>query len=204
MNWLAHIFISENPIDYQLGNLLADPLKGKVWKGCSEKFAQGINMHACIDSFTDRHPCVIRSKSRLGAHGYLRGAVVDIAYDYLLLKNWDRFAKQNSDDFIDDFHAKASIAIDDYPEQASCFVRRLVQHQVLSSYESLSGVKTALQRLDKRLSDRVLVKESCHGYFTRLSAAIDKMDNDFLLFFPDLLNYFKSISDFTNKGSWIK
>ena len=30
MNWLAHIFLSENKIDFQLGNFLADQLKGRL------------------------------------------------------------------------------------------------------------------------------------------------------------------------------
>lgn len=30
MNWLAHVLLSENHIEYQLGNLLTDPLKGKA------------------------------------------------------------------------------------------------------------------------------------------------------------------------------
>ena len=32
MNWLAHVFLSENNIEHQLGNLLADPLKGRAWE----------------------------------------------------------------------------------------------------------------------------------------------------------------------------
>ncbi len=37
MNWLAHIFLSENHIEHQLGNLLTDPLKGKAWEGASDR-----------------------------------------------------------------------------------------------------------------------------------------------------------------------
>ena len=55
MNWLAHIFLSENHIEHQLGNLLTDPLKGKVWEGAGERIRRGIMMHMHIDTFTDAH-----------------------------------------------------------------------------------------------------------------------------------------------------
>lgn len=66
MNWLAHIFISIDSIDYQLGNLLADPLKGKPWPGASEATRSGFAMHRIIDRYTDTNTDVIKSKSRLG------------------------------------------------------------------------------------------------------------------------------------------
>ncbi len=31
MNYLAHTLLSKSNIEFQLGNLLADPLKGKRW-----------------------------------------------------------------------------------------------------------------------------------------------------------------------------
>jgi len=41
MNWLAHVFLSENHIEHQLGNLLTDPLKGKAWEGASTRIYAG-------------------------------------------------------------------------------------------------------------------------------------------------------------------
>ena len=93
MNWLAHIFISKNSIDYQLGNLLADPLKGKSWEGASHQLEDGIKMHRNIDSFTDSNEFVSKSKSRLGSKGHLKGVIVDIVYDYFLLRNWNQYSK---------------------------------------------------------------------------------------------------------------
>jgi len=63
MNWLAHVLLSENHIEHQLGNLLTDPLKGKAWDGASERVLYGIQMHMRIDS---------KSKARLIlSHFYL-------------------------------------------------------------------------------------------------------------------------------------
>ena len=52
MNWLAHVFLSEDHIEHQLGNLLTDPLKAKPWEGASDKVRHGIETHKRIDAFT--------------------------------------------------------------------------------------------------------------------------------------------------------
>ena len=134
MNWLAHIFISENSIDYQLGNLLADPFKGKSWEGASRQLQDGFGMHARIDSFTDSNALVLQSKSRLGSRGYLKGVIIDITYDYCLIKNWDRYSKVDLDRFINTFYQDANAAIVEYPDNARAFVQRLIDYRVLTSY----------------------------------------------------------------------
>ena len=100
MNWLAHIFLSEKEIDFQLGNLLADPLKGKSWPEANKATQAGIRLHKKIDAYTDSHACVSRSKSRLGKKGYLKPVVIDIVYDHLLHKHWDNYAEESLHDFI--------------------------------------------------------------------------------------------------------
>ncbi|MEO0796184.1 MAG: hypothetical protein AAFX93_13525 [Verrucomicrobiota bacterium] len=87
MNWLAHIFLSPPNIENQLGNLLADLLKGRTWDDMSEGMRAGIQLHQAIDSFTDSHPCWKNSVRSLGDVGHLRGVVVDLAYDHMLSRN---------------------------------------------------------------------------------------------------------------------
>ena len=129
MNWLAHVFLSEKNIDYQLGNLLADPLKAMTWPDASQAVVDGIKMHTRIDSFTDSHASVSRSKARLGQKGYLK-----------------------------------PVAIQSYPEEARRFVQRVIQSKVLTSYHSNVGIAQALGRIDNRLSERVLKKETASQY----------------------------------------
>lgn len=202
MNWLAHIFISECHIDYQLGNLLADRLKGKAWENASLQFLQGMKMHANIDTFTDSHVYVNRSKSKLGDSGRLRGVVIDIAYDHLLLKNWNLYCKQTLEQFIADFYSNAKKAIEHYPEETRLFVLRLIGAECLTSYDSFNGLRTAFQRFDKRLSSRVLAKESTLDYLPVLEKAIGPIEQDFFQFFPDLIRYFRTCSG--ADSDWIK
>ena len=204
MNWLAHLFISEKSIDFQLGNLLADPLKGKSWEGASRQLEDGLKMHSCIDSFTDSNEYVSRSKSRLRSKGHLKGVIIDIAYDYLLTKNWNDYSKISLECFIHTFYTNARVAIKKYPDEAGHFVQRLIDYRVLTSYGSFRGLETAFRRVDNRLSGRILAKESAVEYLPVLRREIIGIEKDFSCFFPQLVKYFRSKVESPLEDHWLK
>lgn len=204
MNWLAHIFISNNSIDFQLGNLLADPLKGRCWEGASRQLQDGFKMHCSIDSFTDSHELVLKSKSRLGSKGYLKAVIIDVAYDYFLLKNWNYYSKVSLESFINTFYLNANAAIEKYPDHARAFVKRVIDSKLLTSYGSLSGLGMAFQRIDNRLSERILAKESAIEYLPVLQREMTGLEQDFSQFFPQLVEHFKSNTTCALKGHWLK
>ncbi len=203
MNWLAHTFLSKDSIDYQLGNILADPFKGKVWPGASHNFALGIEMHKCIDAFTDSHPVVLRSKSRLGKKGYLKGVIVDITYDYMLVKYWEQYSSVDFNDYLDKFYSRAKEAVLVYPKKEAAFVMRLIESDYLRNYDSLNGLAEAFGRIDNRLSDKVLKKESANKYLPLVEAQMSHIAGDFHSFFPDLINYVMSKSNERVLNNWI-
>lgn len=126
MNWLAHVLLSENHIEHQLGNLLTDPLKGKAWEGASSYVHRGIEMHIHIDTFTDTHPIVSQSKTLLTRRGHLKGVVLDILYDHFLSLHWDKYCTVPREIFLERFRAKALVAIGNYPEDAQRVISRVV------------------------------------------------------------------------------
>ena len=204
MNWLAHLFISEKSIDFQLGNLLADPLKGKSWEGASRQLEAGLKMHSCIDSFTDSNVYVSKSKSRLRSKGYLKSVIIDIAYDYLLIKNWNDYSKISLECFIHTFYTNAGVAIEEYPDDARHFVQRLIDYRVLNGYGSFRGLETAFRRVDNRLSGRILAKESAVEYLPVLKREITGIEKDFSCFFPQLVEYFRSKVESPLEDHWLK
>lgn len=72
MNWLAHVFLSELDVDFQMGNFLADPLKGKVWENATLQIKKGMDTHKIIDSYTDSHEITSLSKRRLRERGFIK------------------------------------------------------------------------------------------------------------------------------------
>lgn len=204
MNYLAHIVLSKKNIEYQLGNLLADPLKGKPWPGCSSSHRDGIQMHGWIDSFTDTNQHVSRAKTRLGTKGYLKGVVVDIIFDHLLTKHWGQFINTELNEFISTFNNNSLKTIDTLPESASDFIKRVISHNILSSYVNFSGVIFALNRLDHRLSPRILAKETASSYLPAMTANLESIEEDFLLFFPEVANFFINKSGSSEQERWLK
>ena len=187
MNWLAHVFLSENHIEHQLGNLLTDPLKGKAWDGASERIHRGIMMHKRIDTFTDTHTLVSQSKACLTPRGHLKGVVLDILYDHFLSLHWDRFCTIPREIFLEDFRSKALVAIGNYPDKAQDVITRVVGNRQLSSYEHMDGVVAAFGRIDRRLSDRALSKDNTTRYIPLIAKERELLEENFLLFFPELM-----------------
>ncbi len=204
MNWLAHIFLSENNVEYQHGNLLADFLKGRSWESASDAFKSGIKAHQAIDHFTDSHPLVSRSQSRLGERGYLKGVVIDIVYDHLLVRNWLEFSSITHAEFIHRFNTESEEIYSSYPENARAFLSRLIASGHLMDYSSFSGVEKALLRIDDRLSQRVLRHESASEYLPMASVKLKQIEEDFLAFMPELIGHFKSLSGVTSDSHWLK
>ena len=193
MNWLAHTFLSKEHIEYQLGNILADPMKCKEWSGISYRIKEGMHIHKLIDSFTDSHDIVKHSKSIIPINGYFKGVVLDVVYDYFLSIHWDKFASISKEQFLDRFHNQALEYINNnpLPRKADNVIRKVVLNRQLSSYSSLYGVQSAFKRIDTRLSPRALQKDNTTNYLPHIIEHKDSLEDDFLEFFPQLQSYIK-------------
>jgi len=204
MNWLAHVFLSQQNIEHQLGNILTDPLKARAWEGASEAFLRGIANHKRIDAFTDAHPIVSRSKKSLTQRGPLKGVVLDILYDHFLTLHWERFSTIDREDFLETFHTQAIQAITTYPHKAQEVIQQVIKNKQLLSYTSMDGVIAAFGRIDLRLSDRARSKDTCTRYTPLIEAQWEGLEADFLLFFPELMAMVEASCERQHFGHWRK
>ncbi len=149
-------------------------------------------MHKTIDAFTDANAIVSKSKARLGKKGYLKGVIIDVAYDHLLAKNWNHYSKINLDAFMGCFYENAIQEVKDYPEGPRRFVTGITEARVLSRYTTLANLEFVFQRMDKRLSSRILAKERATDYWPRLQTEMDALQEDFAIYFPQLIAHFKT------------
>lgn len=187
MNWLAHVFLSEPNVEFRLGNLLADVVKGEQRSGMNADFLRGVQRHQAIDSFTDSHPVVRRSRARIGtAQRRYSGIIVDVFYDYFLASHWDEYSSVALEAFIAGFYADIQACPIALPEQARLVVDRMITHDLLGSYRGVAGVERSLRRLSVRLSAR------WHREFALEQGVADLLDQhdafaaDFAEFFPAL------------------
>lgn len=201
MNWLAHVFLSEHNIDFQVGNFISDPLKGKAWENASEDIKKGMEVHKIIDSYTDSHTIFKQSKKRLKDKGLLKAVIVDFTYDYLLAKNWDKFCNIKLNEFMSDFYKNAEKRKIDYPSRPKEIVSNMVSRDLLN-YQDLNHLKQAFIRLDGRVSERLSKRDSAISYYEIIQDKMPQLEKDFLEFFPDLIQKVKENTDINKLSHW--
>jgi len=187
MNWLAHVLLSEEKIDFQIGNFMADPYKAKPWENASEDLKNGMTIHKQIDSFTDRHEIFKKSKSRLKEKGILKSIIIDLTYDYLLTKNWDKFCNIPLNQFKNDFYEEALQRGNHLPTRANTIIQNLVQKDLLN-FEGYEHLELSFKRLDRRLSEKLAKRDNAISYLEIVKENIKDLEKDFLYFFPLLIN----------------
>ena len=187
MNWLAHVFLSEKNLEFQLGNLLADIVKGAQRTGMSEQFLRGVQRHQAIDSFTDSHPVVRRSRARVGpGQRRFSGILVDVFYDYFLATHWDEYSPQPLQTFTCGFYTDIAVHPIELPAEARMVLDRIVTHDLLGSYQRVAGVERSLRRLSMHLASRWQREFALEQGVADLLADHDGFARDFAEFFPAL------------------
>lgn len=188
MNWLAHVFLSPPAeVDFQLGNLLADLVRGDERSGMGARFLRGTQCHKAIDRYTDAHPVVRRSRARIGSE-YRRfsGVLVDIFYDYVLASRWSVYAEVPLDRFTADFYAAVQRRRMPLPEQAQLTLGHILRDDLLGSYRHIDGVEQALARLGGYLSRRWRREFALERGAAILREQERAFAADFTEFFPQL------------------
>lgn len=190
MNWLAHVFLSEPNVEFQLGNLLADIVRRDQRTGLPAGFIQGALRHHSIDVFTDAHPIVKRSRARISpTYRRFSGVLMDVFYDYLLAMRWSAYSSITLDEFTTRFYSEATAADIAMPDHAKLVLQRIVEHDLLGQYQSVEGVRQSLRRLSMRLNARWHREFKLEASVSELIEHEDALAEDFAEFFPQLRRY---------------
>ena len=155
MNFLLHFLLARDDDDLRLGSLLGDVVKGRVERydhpGTTPRLRTGIQLHRAIDSFSDQHPAVRRSKQRLApTYGRLSGVIVDVFYDHLLARSWPAHHAQSLPDFTQDVYRTLRANLDRMPAAAHPLVHAMSRHDWLLSYAHIRGIDRALRGMAAR------------------------------------------------------
>lgn len=188
MNWLAHLYLSEPDTEFRLGNLLADQVRGADRDKVSAAFKRGMACHQAIDAFAESHPVVKRSRQRIGpTQRRFSGILVDVFYDHFLARDWAQFSEVPLESFTHTAYRDFTPLASTLPEEARITLERIIEHDWLTSYRDISGIRDVLERLSHRLSDRLKRPMSLHSAVKDLRAHYREFENDFRLFFPEVM-----------------
>ena len=151
MNFLAHIFLSNNDNQITIGNFIADGIRGKHYKKYPIDIQKGILLHRQIDTFTDAHPTVRKSTKRLHEnYSHYSGVIVDILYDHFLAKNWTQYSNIPLPDYIESFYDLLEDNFETLPVRIQKMMPYMIADNWLLSYAKIEGIQKVLDGMNRR------------------------------------------------------
>lgn len=184
MNFLAHIYLSQDDPNITIGNFIADGIRGKDYKSYPKDIQIGILLHRHIDTFTDAHPIVRQSTKRLHEnYSHYSGVIVDILYDHFLAKNWSDYSNTPLPEYVDDFYKLLQDNIDILPERIQRMMPHLITDNWLLSYAEIDGIQHVLEGMNKRTKNR----SGMHTATNELRAFYTEFETEFTSFFKELI-----------------
>jgi len=188
MNLVAHQYLSFNNPALQIGNLLGENVKGNKYLIYPEEIQKGILLHRAIDSFTDSHDVVKRSTSYFHAsqHKYAP-IIIDIVYDYFLIKHWKTFHPTSFYIFKDNCYTLFANNYENFPSKLQYTLDYLLSQDWFENYSTLQGVQKTLNGISQRASFPNELKNSLE----EIKKNETDLEKDFLEFFPELVDFVK-------------
>jgi acyl carrier protein phosphodiesterase len=187
VNFLAHFLLSGDDEELRLGNLLGDVVKGRVERyahpGATDRMRTGIRLHRAIDSYSDAHPVVRRSKQRIAArYGRLSGVIVDVYYDHVLAREWAVHGEGVLAAFAADVYRTLRGNLDRLPADVHPLVHAMSRGDWLTRYAEIAHIAAALRGMSRRTPVAAGIGTAAE----ELARDYEDVAADFAEFFPEL------------------
>jgi acyl carrier protein phosphodiesterase len=186
MNHLAHALLAGNDDALRLGGMLGDFVRGAPEAAWPADVATGIRLHRAIDAYTDSHPQVLAAKARL-APPYRRyaGILLDMWFDHLLARDFDRWSAQPLDGFSADLRHLLREHEAALPPGLARFLRYMQVNGLPAGYAQPDVVAQALAGIGQRLRRDNPLAEA----LPVLQAQDRALGEHFEVFFPELREF---------------
>lgn len=182
MNFLAHLYLSDNDEQLMIGNFIADSVKGSAFKNFPVQIQTGILLHRAIDFYSDNHSVFGKSAKRLRPkYKKYAGVVVDIFYDHFLAKNWKDYSEKPLKEFTGEVHSlmlKNSFYI---PAKSLMFLKYAIRTNRLVSYATIQGIDEVLYGMSRRTK----FNSNMELATAELKEFYPEFENEFRIFFED-------------------
>lgn len=189
MNFLAHIYLSDDNDHIKIGNFMADGIRGKNFDTFPMDIQKGIALHRAIDTYTDAHPIFRESTKKLHSrYHHYAGVIVDIFYDHFLAKNWTVYSNENLEEYIQQFYQSLKDNKPLLTERTIGMMPYMIKQNWLSSYQTVDGIKNILTQMDRRTKNESKMRfatEELREFYT-------EFEKEFTLFFEDLRAHVKA------------
>jgi acyl carrier protein phosphodiesterase len=186
VNHLAHALLAGPDPDCRLGGMLGDFVRGAIDPSLPSGVGRGIALHRAIDTYTDAHAEIVEARA-LFEPPYRRyaGILIDIWFDHLLARSFDRWSTVPLPAFSDDLQHLLRDRRAELPATLQRFSRYLDAHRLPAAYAEREMIGEVLVGVGSRLTRsnplaRGLVEIS------RLEAELAHV---FARFFPQLVEF---------------
>ena len=189
MNYLAHVLLARPDPESRLGALLGDFMQGVELGALPPRVRASVVEHRAIDGFTDGHPTVRRSWSRL-APGLRRFApvLVDVFHDHFLVRHWGRFCPLALGAVTGGLYRALEEHRDLLPPRLERVAPAMARDDWLGSYGDLESVDRACAGIARRFRRPTPVAAGGAELRRRYAA----LEEDFLAFFPQLVAFVRA------------
>lgn len=183
MNYVAHQVLSFGQQEIQLGNLMGEVIKGKDFEVYKPEIQKGILLHRFIDTFTDSHPIVHQCTKLLHTEqGKYSPIIIDVIFDYLLIKNWSKFVDQDFETFKINCYQIFKSSEEIFPPRLTEILYYMLKYDWFANYSTLEGVSKTLENIGKRTP----YENNLHNTHPVLLQNIEALEQNFLEFYPIL------------------
>ena len=195
MNFVAHQYLSFKQQSLQIGNLLGETVKGKQYLDFPDDIQKGILLHRSIDTFTDSHEIVKQSSSYFHETQHkFAPIIVDVIYDYFLIKHWNNFSDTPYQKFKLDCYQLFKNEYDTFPKKLQETIFYLLKYDWFENYSTIEGVQKTL----KGIGSRAKFENNLHQIIPEFEQYYSMLEKDFLQFFPLLQTHCKNFITLNN------
>lgn len=189
LNFLGHLYLSPPDEDALLGSLLGDFVKGPLDERYGRAVTRAIALHRKLDVFTDVHPAVLASKSRISPQRRrYAGIMVDVFYDHFLARHWSEFHVEPLARFAQRVYEVLDRRHHELPERLRNMAPYMIRGDWLGSYAEVDAIYSALNRMGTRMKR----ENRLAGSADELLENYAPLESDFRVFLPQAQQFMRN------------
>lgn len=153
MNYLGHLFFSNNSHELMLNNLYGDYVKGKDLSRFPLAIQKGILLHREIDHFIDHFPQVLDLQHQLQSElPKVSSIAIDLYFDHLLAKNWNEYHPIPLAQYLNAFYSSIEFDFNFHSEKFQIMIKEMIRVNWPIYYPELDGLDKMCNGVSKKIS----------------------------------------------------